>query len=159
MPIISVFPAPPKHFYPPNISPNTAKARSCSIYTGLDAMGLLLPHISIASNTLTFDEAGICSGIDHETIIHPLSKDEWDVPASTRETFVGRDSILLFGDSLDDIRMVETSLRDTTVAVGFCTSSRGHQREQFRETFDIVVESDDGDDGVVEYLLGEIARS
>jgi len=42
--------------------------------------------------------------------------------------------------------MVRSEERQNTIAVGFCTSRRAHQREIFLNTFDIVIESDRSDD-------------
>lgn len=130
-----------------------------SIGTVLRSNHLLSPNVYIASNSLKFNEAGMCTGLLGERIIHPLNKNEWDAPKEIQDTFSSRPNILLFGDSLDDIKMVEREKRDETVAIGFCTSSRSHQRELFDEVFDIVVESDDSDDGVGEWLLEIIARN
>lgn len=118
-----------------------------SIEAVLGSEGILYQNISIVSNSLVFDTAGICIGTG-EDIIHVANKDEWDATEEVKKTFTGRQNILLFGDSLDDIKMIESDKRESTVAVGFCTSSRSHQRDQFFDTFDIVVESNDSDLGI-----------
>ncbi|MDD5376759.1 MAG: haloacid dehalogenase-like hydrolase [Candidatus Gracilibacteria bacterium] len=127
-----------------------------SIESVLRNQNLLFQEISIASNSLIFNAEGICQGIDTKQIIHVCNKDEWDASENVQETFKARTNILLFGDSLDDIKMIRNEERDSTIAVGFCTSNRVHQREKFLDTFDIVVESNTGDGGVGKFLLERI---
>ena len=102
--------------------------------------------VSIAANSLMFDHQGFCSGAHSEMIIHPANKDEWDASESIKSTFTDRPYVLLFGDSLEDLKMIEPAVRETAIAIGFCTKSRIHQKQQFLERFDIVVTSDDTDE-------------
>ncbi len=127
-----------------------------SIESVLKKQNHMTPNISIASNSLIFNDEGVCKWIDTEQIIHICNKDEWDASESTQETFKQRTNILLFGDSLDDIKMIRREERDSTIAVWFCTSNRVHQREKFLEIFDIVVESNTDDGGVGKFLLERI---
>lgn len=126
-----------------------------SIESVLKAKDALHDNVSIASNELTFDEDGICTGFAGR-IIHTVNKDEWDADEAVKAHFEERDHVLLFGDSLDDIRMVRPEKRADTVAVGFCTKSRKHQLGLFRDTFDIVVEEDASDSGVCAALVARI---
>ena len=112
-------------------------------------------NVSVASNRLTFDGSGICDGYEGN-VIHVTNKDKWDADDAVRSHFEERNNVLLFGDSLDDIRMVKPEKRGDTVAVGFCTKNRRHQLDAFRETFDIVVESDLTDAGVCAALVERI---
>ncbi len=127
-----------------------------SIESVLQTKALLTDNISIASNSLTFDATGICQWVNKEHIIHACNKDEWDASEYAQNSFANRTNILLFGDSLDDIKMIRSEERESTVAVGFCTSNRAHQREKFLQVFDIVVESDISDGGVWKFLLERI---
>lgn len=129
-----------------------------SIESVLRNKNLLSPNISIASNSLIFNNDGICQGIHSEQIIHVCNKDEWDASEDTQKTFRQRTNILLFGDSLDDIKMIRPEERDSTIAVGFCTSNRTHQKAKFLEIFDIVVESNQDDGGVGEFLFQRIKK-
>lgn len=126
-----------------------------SIESVLKAHDSLKPNVAIASNELTFDENGVCTGFAGR-VIHTVNKDEWDADDAVRAHFEERKNVLLFGDSLDDIRMVKPEKRGDTVAVGFCTKSRKHQLGLFRETFDIVVEEDLTDAGVCAALVERI---
>ena len=58
-----------------------------SIRSVLKDEDLLSDNIEIASNCLKFNEAGVCTGIAGDRIIHPLNKDEWDAPESVQKTF------------------------------------------------------------------------
>lgn len=78
-----------------------------SIEVVLRNNGMLLDSVSIAANSLVFNNEGICTGVDGEHVIHAANKDEWDAPDIIRETFSNRSSILLFGDSLEDVKMIE----------------------------------------------------
>lgn len=127
-----------------------------SIESVLRAQDLLSSNVSIASNSLIFNDEWICQGVDMAQIIHVCNKNEWDASGDVQKTFTDRPNILLFGDSLDDIRMIKPEERDSTIAVGFCTSNRTPQRDKFLETFDIIVESDSDDGEVGEFLLERI---
>ncbi len=127
-----------------------------SIEVALRNNGMFSDSVSIAANSLVFDNEGICCWVDGEHIIHAANKDEWDASDTIKETFSNRSNILLFGDSLEDIKMIEPNLRDSTIAVWFCTSNRTHQKSHFLEAFDIVVQSDDEDAGVGEWIMARI---
>jgi hypothetical protein len=55
--------------------------------------------------------------------------------------------------------MIQESERERTIAIGFNTSNRRHQLSEFHSTFDITIESDTDDNGIIEQLLSKIQNN
>ena len=130
-----------------------------SIETVLRWQWLLSPNITITSNLLRFDEAGICIWVDGSHIIHATNKDDAQISMELQEQWKNRTNIILLWDSLDDIRMIQPHERERTIAIGFNTSNRRHQLSEFYSTFDITIESDTDDNGIIEVLLSKIRNN
>ncbi len=113
----------------------------------------LFENVHIIGNRLVFNETGTCSGIDRETVIHTENKDEHDMPKKTQELVRGRTDIVLLGDGLWDVKMVNEISRQNALKIGFLWEKKQASREHFREKYDIVIEDNYDSFGIPEKIL------
>ena len=129
-----------------------------TIKTVLEYNGLFFDNVSIVSNQLQFNNSGICTGFSADSVIHPVNKDESEIPVHLQPVFASRRNTILLGDSVDDIKMIPPADRESTLAIGFCTAKRQPYKTDFLATFDMVVKSDAGDNGVMEWVLDRLVK-
>ncbi len=114
------------------------------------------PNIYYVTNKLNWDENGkAVSAVD--PIIHALNKDEMvlkQVP-EVYEVIKDRKNVILLGDSLHDIGMIEGFDYDNLINIGFLNFDYNGFKELYLEKFDIVLEGD-GDFGEVNKLIKEL---
>lgn len=101
----------------------------------------LLDNVYITSNKIVFKD-GIACGVDNN-IIHSLNKNEVSLPNSIQEKIKNRNNVILLGDQVSDLRMVEKSAHDFVLNIGFYTEEKHEQIETLKSHFDIVCESND----------------
>lgn len=121
----------------------------------LSKYGILSDNVKIVSNSFKWDKNGNAVGID-EPIIHVFNKSEVvlkDYP------FYGlikeRKNVLLMGDSLGDLGMVEGFEYDTLLKVGFFNKKDDSGLEGYTNNFDVIIKGDDGL-GFVNHLLKDV---
>jgi len=106
--------------------------------------GRLYDNVHIIATFLEFDEAGKMIGVK-EPLIHSLNKYEItlkDFPVF--EAIKNRPNVLLLGDSLDDVGMVEGFDYKNLLKIGFLNENVEENLENFKKTFDVVLLGDPG---------------
>lgn len=98
-------------------------------------------NIYISSNKVIFKD-GIASGVG-ENIIHSLNKNEVSLPDTVKEKVFGRNKVILVGDQLSDLMMVDDSRHDEVLKVGFYSTRSEVDLNLFKNCFDIVCVDDD----------------
>lgn len=114
--------------------------------------GRLYNNIHVISNTFKWDRNG--QAVDYKKpIIHVMNKDETmirDFPAF--EMIKDRKNVILLGDSLGDIGMVEGFNYDHLIKIGFLNENIEESLEDYKKNFDIVILNDSSMDYVNELL-------
>ncbi len=114
-------------------------------------------NIYIISNSFEWDKNGKAVGIK-EPIIHSLNKDETlvkDFPVF--EKIKDRKNVLLLGDSLDDVGMVEGFDYENLIKIGFLNSNIEEKMKFYRKVFDVVI-TNDSDMYYINDLLKKVIR-
>ena len=93
------------------------------------------PNIYICSNFLEY-ENGIVKGVRDNNLIHPLNKNEVFLPSNIKSKIIGRNNILLLGNSVLDINMASTN--KNVYKLGFLDEKIEERLESFKENYDIV---------------------
>ena len=97
-------------------------------------------NIYISSNMIVFKD-GIAVGVGNN-IIHSLNKNEVSLPGPIKRKISNRSQILLLGDQISDIKMVNASKRENTIRIGFLTEETKHNTTHFCKSFDIICDDD-----------------
>jgi len=116
---------------------------------------IFYPNIHIITNFYNYDDAGKVIGYK-DKVIHNFNKNE----AAIKETphfdkTKDRPNVLLFGDSLNDIKMIEGVDHKTVIFVGFLNNKIEERLELFKDKYDIVITNDGSFEQILE-LLKEI---
>jgi len=115
----------------------------------------LYSNIYIVSNAFIWDKRGQAIKVK-EPIIHTLNKDEAILKHfSFYPKIKNRKNILLLGDSLEDIKMIEGFKYDNLIKIGFLNESIRENLEEYKKTFDILI-LNDSSMNYVNLLLKEI---
>ncbi|MFA6383191.1 MAG: hypothetical protein WCX17_02090 [Parcubacteria group bacterium] len=99
-------------------------------------------NVHIVANFYKFDVNGNVVSIK-EPLIHSLNKHEIiikDFPAF--DLIKNRKNVLLLGDGVDDIGMIEGFEYDNLIKVGFLNENAEENLEKFKENFDVVLLGD-----------------
>lgn len=108
----------------------------------LENEGCLHKNVHIISNTLEWDKDGNAVGVK-QPIIHTLNKYETSVKDfPVFEQIKERKNVLLLGDSLDDVGMVEGFDYDNLIKVGFLNEKPEENLEHYKHNFDAVILND-----------------
>jgi len=94
-------------------------------------------NIKILSNFINF-ENGKMNGIVGDTI-HSLNKNIVNLDETSKERLMNRDTILLFGDGLADLKMVSENDKDRAITIGFLEENIEENLDIFNKNFDIVI--------------------
>jgi len=100
-----------------------------------------LDNIYISSNKILFEE-GIAVGVDNN-IIHSLNKNEVSLPADVLKKLQNRKQVILLGDQVSDLKMVNKNTHDFVLNVGFLTEEHPEEFTTLKANFDIVCELED----------------
>lgn len=121
----------------------------------LKNQGLLHNNIHTITNHYIFDEAGKATGVE-EPIIHTLNKDETAIQNyPPYEAVKDKKNVILLGDGLGDLGMVEGFDYDNLLKIGFLNYDVEENLENYKKSFDIVI-ADDGDFKEINNLMKEI---
>ena len=121
----------------------------------LEKEGCFFPNVHIIGNVFEWDEKGSAAGVK-EPIIHGMNKDETTLQNfPVFEKIKNRRNVLLMGDSLDDVGMVEGFEYDNLIKIGFLNSNVEENLEKYKEIFDVVI-INDGDMDFINNLLKEL---
>lgn len=96
-------------------------------------------NIYVSSNKVLF-ENGIAVGVG-ENVIHSFNKNEVSLPPKVKDKLKGRNQVLLLGDQTSDLNMVDKSLHDSVITIGFEPDDPNdpcNSLEDFQAGFDIV---------------------
>lgn len=93
-------------------------------------------NIYIVANYIKF-ENGVASGITND-IIHSLNKNDIAIPKDIKELIKTRENIVLFGDTIEDIKMVSDEKRSSALKIGFLNDSTESEMEAYLANYDIV---------------------
>ncbi len=119
----------------------------------LEVESLYYPNIKIVSNWFLFEENTVTG---YKTpFIHATNKDENHLSKEIRESLVGRNNIVLAGDSLGDLKMAPLEVVGKIIKFGFLNGNQGLLPE-FKKNFDYVEESVNADFGEILKIVSEI---
>lgn len=125
-----------------------------AIPMSFEKIGKLSKNISIISNSFNFDENGVAISIK-EPMIHVFNKGEVALKGlPVFESVVDRKNVLLLGDSLGDLGMIEGFNYDDLITVGFYNYEAEESLENYKKKFDVVI-TGDGDFEFVNSFLEE----
>ena len=116
----------------------------------LEKQGVLYDNIILISNFFEFK--GDKSYINTEKIIASSNKDYSRIPEETRKVLDKKEHILLCGDIVEDIKMVNSNQRDKTLAIGFLDHNIEENLDIYNNNFDIVLADNETFDTVKEIL-------
>ncbi|MFH1462501.1 MAG: hypothetical protein ABIG08_02335 [bacterium] len=114
----------------------------------LEKEGKLRGNIHIISNSFQWDEKGNAIGVK-EPIIHVMNKDETllrDFPAF--EAVKNRKNVLLLGDGLGDVGMVEGFDYDNLIKIGFLNENMEDNLPEYKLNYDVIILNDGSFDRV-----------
>jgi len=116
----------------------------------------LYENIHIISNTFEFDQAGNVIKFN-EPVIHSLNKDETVVKDFPEifEQIKNKKNVILLGDNLEDIGMIEGFDYDNLIKIGFLNENVEVNLPEFKKNFDAII-LNDGEMGFVNKILKEI---
>ncbi len=120
----------------------------------LKEQNLLFQNTHIVGNMLEFNNQGKFIGIKNNKIIHILNKREaalQEIPVYSE--LKKRKNIILLGDSLDDLQMVEDLDYENLISIIFLDNLE--LLDAAKEKFDVII-TDDGDFSYINELLEEI---
>ena len=102
----------------------------------------LTPNIHILSNTFNFDEKGYAIGYKNK-IIHVMNKSETKIDNKEyRNLILQRKNVILLGDSLEDIGMVNDLETHTIIKIGFLNEDVANKLALYKTKFDVVITND-----------------
>ncbi|MGI6589074.1 MAG: hypothetical protein ACOX1V_00200 [Candidatus Iainarchaeum sp.] len=111
--------------------------------------------IHTISNFFEFDKKGNVLGYKGK-IIHSLNKNEFEIKDTTfYKKIKDRKNILLLGDTLDDLQMVEGIKYNEIIKIGFLNNNIEENLEQYKKAYDVVI-LNDGSMNFVNKLLKQI---
>ena len=111
-------------------------------------------NVNVIANSYKFDKKGLVTKIK-EPIIHSLNKHETSIKAlPIYKELLQRKNVLLLGDGLGDLGMIEGFPYDNLISVGFLNESIGENLEKFKENFDVVI-TNDGDFSFINNFLSK----
>ena len=94
----------------------------------------------IISNMITFDN-NIANGYAG-SIIHSFNKDEAKLPEDILETINKRNQVLLLGDEISDLKMLDIASNRENIKVAFLTEKHQNEINLYNEKFDVVCSDD-----------------
>lgn len=115
----------------------------------------LYPNIYIISNSFIWNKNGRAIRVK-EPIIHTLNKDETVLKNfSFYPKIKNRRNVLLLGDNLEDIKMIEGFDYNYLIKIGFLNENIKENLEQYKKAYDILILNDSSMEHV-NFLLKEI---
>lgn len=112
----------------------------------------LISEIHIISNNLIWNEEGKMIGVK-KPFIHPLNKDETilkDFPFYP--TIKERKNVILLGDDLHDVEMIEGFDYDNLIKIGFLNERWEELLPAYKQNYDLIILGDQGMEKVNEIL-------
>lgn len=113
-------------------------------------------NIYVSSNIIEFKD-GIASGVKNN-IIHSFNKNEVSLPDDIKVKINNRKNVILLGDQLSDLNMVDYSKHDKVIKIGFMTNDTEQYKDNFIESFDILLEQNEDYGDVLKALFSEVKK-
>ncbi len=123
----------------------------------LEMNGCYYDNIYISSNIIKFTD-GIASGVENN-IIHSFNKNEVSLPSEVKEKIKNRENVILLGDQLNDLNMVDETKHNRVIKVGFMTSETEKYKSDFEKAFDILLEENEDYSDVLKTLFKEVNKN
>ena len=115
----------------------------------------LTSNIHILSNTFNFNSEGYATGYKNG-IIHIMNKSETKVEDKKyRDLISQRNNVILLGDSLGDLGMVNDLDTNLIIKIGFLNEDVENKLELYKSKFDVVI-TNDGSMSYINKLLDEL---
>ena len=112
--------------------------------------GCLFENIEIVSNFFEFkDERAY---IDFDSIMATLDKKYEKIPQNIRNKLEQKENALLFGDLIEDIKMVNKEKLSNTITFGFLDDNVEKNLESYKKNFDVVFTGDEDFDSIKQVL-------
>ena len=107
----------------------------------LENEGVLYDNVTIVGNFFEFNNN--IATIDLENIIFTSNKSYVNIPEELRNIIEKKDKILLFGDIIEDIKMIDKKQLDKTITFGFLDKNIDSNLQKYNEKFDVVLADND----------------
>lgn len=108
-------------------------------------------NLTVTSNFLNFDRNGYVIGF-RDSLIHNLNKHNFSLEKTNK------DYVLLIGDQVSDVMMVDGFERDHVLSVAYVPEDNMKELEVFRDVFDIVLTGNEGFDVLLKDLKSVIEK-
>jgi len=119
--------------------------------------GRLYDNVHVVANFYDFNEKGIAVKV-REPIIHSVNKHETEVKGlPIYEDLVKRKNVLLLGDGLGDLGMIEGFPYENVIKIGFLNYNIEESLDKFKENFDVVITNDESMEYITK-LLKEVLK-
>jgi cytosolic 5'-nucleotidase 3 len=92
-------------------------------------------NVYVSSNKIIFKN-GIACGVD-KNIIHSLNKNEVSLPKDIKDKIANRNNVILLGDQIGDLKMVNKADHDEVLTIGFM-SEENNDFDRYKNSFDIL---------------------
>ena len=106
----------------------------------LESKGVMYPNIHIVSNFILFTN-GVATGVG-KNIIHSLNKNEVSLDSQILSEINGRNTEVIMGDLLADLKMADENNGKRKIKVGFLEPENENLEEQYKEAFDIIMKEE-----------------
>jgi len=129
-----------------------------SISQRLKEERMLYSNVYIISNSFEWDENGKAVAIK-QPIVHCANKDEILIQSFPEISRITKDrgNVVLLGDGLDDVEMIEGFNYDNLIKIGFFNSKKKEREDAYKNVYDVLVLNDSSLD-FVNYFLKRIPK-
>ncbi len=118
---------------------------------------VMYPNVHIVANLFKFDDSGKVTGVK-EPIIHSHNKNEIVVKEfDFYEELLERRNVILLGDNVGDVGMIEGFDYDNLIKIGFLNEDVEKNLKKFEDNYDVII-TNDGSFEFINNLMEEIIR-
>ena len=114
-------------------------------------------NIYVSSNIIEFKD-GIACGVKNN-IIHSFNKNEVSLPENIKDKVKNKKRVILLGDQLSDLNMVDYNNHDKVITIGFMTEKTEQYKKDYEEAFDILLEQTEDYGNVLNTLFSEVNKN
>jgi len=112
---------------------------------------LLTNNIQVIANIFEFNNKGKAIGI--KKIIHVFNKHEMELKTlPIYKELLKRKNVLLLGDSIGDLGMIEGFPYENLIKIGFLNENQEESLELYKKSFDVIITNDSSFDYINELL-------
>jgi 5'-nucleotidase len=118
----------------------------------LELSNCLSNNVYFIGNTLEFNKEGKFTGIKDNKIIHIFNKQEIELKnLPLYEEIKNKSNVILLGDSLGDLSMLENSDYKNIIKIAFYNDNE-ENLEEFKKNFDVIITNDGSFDYINELM-------